>query len=181
MQPIASKSKKFLLSVALLATVAALAYSVLFGQVKKKNERISARLNDIEQSAKQEQLQSSIKQLLAETAPLREKLTGYRIAKDETALFIELLETVGREVDVLVTIESVEVVARTASPAAEDLRLAVRFEGDWQRVVRFLGLLELLPVEGRVEQALISRKREGSGTQTSQWRGDVTLLALKEK
>lgn len=181
MQPIASKSKKFLLSAALITVVAALAYSVLFVQVKKKNERISTLINDIEQNAKQESVQNSTKQLLAETAPLRRKLAGYRIAKDEAASFIEMLETVGRSVGVLVTIESVEVAARTASPPAEDLRLAVRFEGHWQSVVRFLGLLELLPVEGRVEQALISRKSEGSGTRASLWRGDVTLLALKEK
>lgn len=180
MHPINKTSRNHLLVAALLALAAATVYGVFFAQVKEKNEHISALTNAIAQSAEQEQRLLSVKALVFETAPLREKLAGYRIAKDDAVSFITGLETLGRETNVSVTIASVEVAPRTAE-GVENLRLVVRFEGSWSDVVRYLGLLELLPLEGRVEQALIARKSAGDEKNPSLWRGDATLLMLKEK
>lgn len=177
-----SNSRKILIAAASFAALAAFTYGALFWGLKKKNERVSVLINQIEQNAEQETALTSLKKFVAETATLREKLPGYRVSADGTASFIETLEALGRETGAAVAIESVERVKRPASDTAEDLRLAIHFEGGWQTVVRFLGLLELLPSEIKIEQAFLSRKAAlGEKTASSLWRGDVTLLALKAR
>lgn len=183
MQPTHRTSKTNLLIAALLALAAAVFYAVLFAQIKEKNEHVSALQNAIEQSAEREQRLVSVQKLVFETAALRKKLADYRIAKDNAVSFIAMLEKIGRETNLAVTIASVEVVPRAGADAAaaENLRLVIRFEGGFADTVRYLGLLELLPVESQVEQALVSRTSSGDGKNAPLWRGDATLLALKEK
>lgn len=178
MRPITKMSVRVLVGAACCAALSAVAYGALFAGVKQKNEQISRLVNDIERRAEEERLLVSSKALVAETAPLREKLSNYFVAKDETVSFIGQLETLGRESGVAVAIASVEAAPHDSSEVAENLRLSVTFAGAWQAVVRYLGLLESLPLEARVEQAALSRALTAGA---SEWRGDVTLLVLKEK
>lgn len=181
MHSMKSKSKKYLFTAALFALAAAVLYSFLFLQIKQKNRHISALLHTIEQSATEEQRLVSLKMLVSETVSMREKLGSYRVAKDDAVAFISELEALGREIGLAVTTISVEVSPREgAHDGSENLRLVLRFEGGWGDVVRYLGLLELLPVEGSIEQALLTRKSTEDKASPSLWRGDATLVVLKE-
>lgn len=174
MQHTVRKNRK-LLAIALLLNVAALGwYGFLFAKVKAKNERISALHNKIEAEAAEENFLTSVKALVNDTATLREKIQGFTVAPEAVVPFIELLESTGREVGVTVSIESVNPVALANATAVEMLRIQVTGKGAWAGIVRFLGLLELLPFEASVEQAVVST---GEG---SAWRLDATITVLKD-
>lgn len=145
----------------------------MFAKVKAKNERISALHNKIEAEAAEENFLTSVKTLVNDTAVLREKIQDFTVAAEGAVPFIELLESTGREVGVAVSIESVNPVALPNATAVETLRMQVTGVGAWAGVVRFLGLLELLPFEVSVEQVAVSIGEKDA------WRLDATVTVLK--
>lgn len=172
------RKNKGLLAIVLLLNVAAVGwYFFLFIEVKAKNERVSDLVNRIDAETTAENLQNSVKALVAQTAPQRVKLNSYVIEKDGAVSFIELLERVGDDVGVAVAIESVERSERAETPAVEELRLALKATGAWSGVVRFMGLLELLPYEARISQAALSKK----DAKEDPWHITLSLIVLKEK
>ncbi|OHA20901.1 MAG: hypothetical protein A2849_01985 [Candidatus Taylorbacteria bacterium RIFCSPHIGHO2_01_FULL_51_15] len=173
-----SKKNKELLLITLLLNIAAVGFlALLFIEVKTKNEHISTLINEIEAEAAKESTNQSVKALIEETAPLLAELRGYMVEKEGTVFFIELLEKEGESVGVSVDITSVEKVPLEGASKIEGLRVRLKGNSTWLGVVRFLGLLELLPYEARVEQAVISRA-EVAG---SPWRIDLSLHVLTEK
>lgn len=174
MQHTGRKNRK-LLAIALLLNVAALSgYGFLFTKVKAKNEHISALQNKIEARAAEESVLTSVKTLVNDTATLREKIQDFTVAAESVVPFIELLESTGREASVAVSIESVNPVALANATTVEALRIQVVGKGAWAGVVRFLGLLELLPFEASVEQGVVSTGER------NEWRLDATIAALKD-
>ncbi|MSU56239.1 MAG: hypothetical protein EXS51_02955 [Candidatus Taylorbacteria bacterium] len=171
------KSKELLVITLLLNLAAAGWYGFLFYEVKQKNERISNLVNEIEVRSAEENMQGSIKTLVAETEPLREKLSNYFVGKEGAVTFIELLEQAGRDVGASVTIEAVSPVELPSVSFAETLRFTIKATGTWSSVTRFLGLMEFLPYEAQIQQVVISRSAlAGEG-----WRLDFTLRVLQEK
>lgn len=177
-QTIGRKSKE-LLAITLLLNIAAIGwYCFLFFEIKEKNEHLSELTNRIEAEIAREGTISHKKDVAVETAPLREKLQSFILAKGGAISFIELLEATGNEVGAHTTIESVSTKDHPQLPTIEIMRLTLKVTGSWQAVVRLLGLLELLPYETGVEQVVVS-KREASDE--APWRADLLLTVLKEK
>ncbi|MDO8623741.1 MAG: hypothetical protein Q7R54_00045 [bacterium] len=168
-----------LLAIALLLNVAAFGlYGALFAQMKAKNEHVSELANEIEAGSSAEQALHSVKTVVSETALLRGKLQGYIVPKDGAVPFIELLESTGRDAKVTVTIVSVEEPELAGREDVDTLRITLRGAGSWREITRFLGLLELLPVESKVEQVTISH---GGQEESRPWAIDATVTALKAK
>ncbi len=176
METIKRKNKELLAIVTLLTVAAVGWYAFLFSEIRTTNRHISELLNQIDAEAVQESTQNSIKALVAETAPLRKQVQSYSIDKEESVSFIELLEDVGKEVGVAVSVQSVAIVERPGVTSFENLQLTLKATGSWQSVVRFLGLLESLPYEAQIAQATVVSV-PGDGP----WRLDLTLTVLKEK
>jgi hypothetical protein len=44
-----------------------------------------------------------------------------------------------------------------------ELRLKLKVEGSWSAVVRFLGLMEFLPLESALDQLVVSKAERGEG------------------
>ena len=177
-QTIGRKSKE-LLTITILLNIAAIGwYGFLFAEIKAKNEQVSELMNQIEAEAGKESTLASEKALVAETVPLRDKLASYFVGKDGAVSFFEFLETTGNEVGVHVSIKSPSVSDLAELSQAEELRLMLVATGSWPAVVRFLGLLEMLPYEAHVEQVVVS-KVESSGADA--WQASLSLRVLKEK
>ena len=162
-----------LLLTLLLNIGAVLVLAFLFSEVKAANERISSLSNDIELRSKQEGALRSVKDIVAETAVVRQELDTYFIEKEGVVAFLELLESVGRSAGTAVTIQVVEKRPLEGSEALEELHIKLDAVGSWEGVVQFLGLLEYLPYEAGVGQLVISRK------DAKLWRLDATVRALK--
>lgn len=170
---------KELLAVTILLNLAAIGwYGFLFAEVKAKNENTSNLMSRIRTETAEGNTLHSKKALVAETASLRGELASYLVAREGAVSFIEFLETTGDEVGAQVTVESINTHELTQSAQAEELKLALQVTGTWPAVVRFLGLLELLPYKTDLHQVVLSRAdppREDS------WQATVLVTVLKEK
>jgi len=173
MAAISGKSKRYLLLTLILNIGAVAVLAFLFYEVKVANERISGLSNDIELRSKQEGALRSVKNIVAETATVRQELETYFVEKEGVVAFLELLESIGRGAGTAVTIQKVEELPLEGSDALEELHIKLDATGSWEAVVHFLGLLEYLPYEARIGQTVISRK------DAKLWRLDATIRALK--
>lgn len=169
--------KTLLFTMVLVTLLLGVMYVFLFLSVKTKNERVSSLANDIEAESSAENTQRSTKVLVAETSKYREKLTGYLLGKENAVSFFEFLEREGGEVGVMVRIESV-VPSELATGDVEELRLSLRASGPWAEVVRYVGLLEFLPFQSRLEQLVVSKAER---QEDDPWSAQVVLVVLKEK
>ena len=173
-----SKKTKRLLGIALLLSAVAIGWYVfLFTEVKAKNESVSTLINDIEANETEEETHSSIKTIAAQTVEQRKALQNYTIAREGAVSFIELLERTGRNIGVDVTIATVRETEIAGSATFEHLTLALTAAGTWPRIIQFIGLLEFLPYEADITQAVVSK----SGKQAGLWSLSLSLSALKEK
>ncbi|MEK7207916.1 MAG: hypothetical protein AAB699_00015 [Patescibacteria group bacterium] len=171
-----AKTRIFLVIAAAAALAAAGACVFLFVQIKEKNERVSALHNEIELAAREEQVLAGQKTLLRDTAKLREELRRYFVSPDGAVAFFELLESVGARAGVTVSIESVEAEARAETSRVEELTLVLSAVGRWEDTLRFLGLLELMPLRLSIVQTALARVE---GAHASLWRADLSLRVLK--
>lgn len=176
-QSLGRKNKQLLVIIVVLNLAMVSVYVFLFLGVKTKNEHISNLLNEIESEATAENVQNSTKALVAETSALREKLKGYLVGKDDAVSFLELLEKMGGDAGATVAIDAV-MKGGLDQPEAEELRIALVATGTWSSIIHYIGLLELLPLQVKVEQLVVT-KTDKQGEEP--WRGDITLLVLKAK
>lgn len=172
------KSTELLIITILLNLAAAGWYGFLFAEVKAKNENVASLLESIEADTAAGNTLHAKKDLVADTASLREELALRIVSKEGAVPFIELLETAGASVGARVSIESIRANELSGSPTAEELELSLRITGTWASVVRFVGLLELLPYKAEVHQVLISRTESSLGRP---WEARASLTAVKEK
>src|SRR3989338_4994182 len=93
--PLGRKTKKSLLIILLLNLAAAFGYVFLFTSVKATNEHISNLVNEIDAGATAENLKQATSALVVETLPLRDKLSGYLVSREEAVSFLEFLEQTG--------------------------------------------------------------------------------------
>jgi hypothetical protein len=167
------KTKQYLILVIVLNVAVISLWAFLFLKVKASNERISTLTNEIELRVRQERTLQSVKDLVEATAEARALLNASFLKEDGAAGFLEFLESVGKGVGVVVTIKSVDEPVPSDPKALRELRVQLNADGRWKNVMQFLGVVEHLPYETRVEQVVLSRK-DPIG-----WRVDITLTALK--
>lgn len=172
------KSKELLIITILLNLAAAGWYGFLFAEVKEKNETASTLSERTEAETAAGNTLHAKEALVAGTKNLRESLMSRIIPKEGAVSFIELLESAGTSVGARVSIESIRANELSGSLIAEELELSLRITGTWASVVRFVGLLELLPYKAEVHQVLISRTESSPG---HPWEARVSLTAVKEK
>jgi hypothetical protein len=174
LQQTGRRNRELLVTVMLLNVVALGCYGVLFAQVKAKNENTSVLLNKIDAEATEAHLLASTKTLVSDTATLREQFRNFSVSREGVVPFIELLESAGKAVGVSVAINSVDTETLPGSTTMEMLRVQVTGKGSWPDIVRFFGLLEFLPFEVALEQAIVS------SSEGVLWRLAVTFTVLKD-
>lgn len=177
-QTIGRKSKE-LLAITILLNIAAVGwYGFLLTDIQATQSRIFDLTNQIGAESAEGNTLTAKKTLTVDTALFREKLALYTVGRDGAVSFIELLETIGNDIGVRVVIESATTKELTLFPQNEELRLTLTATGTWSAVVRFLGLLELLPYKAKVEQVVVSKTPPLT---RDPWRADFSLTIVKEK
>lgn len=177
-QTIGRRSKELLILLLVLNLAAVGWYGFLFWKIKEKNEHISDLTSRIEAEAATEQTIREKKALVENTAAFREKLLSFTLGSKEAVSFIEFLERTGTDAGVRATVESVSAREHPRLSSMEELRLKIKSTGSWPAIVRFLGLMELLPYEADVDQIVVSKAEFEGG---DAWRADFVLTVLKEK
>jgi hypothetical protein len=173
------RKSKELLVITLLLNLAAFGwYGFLFSEIKKKNEHISDLTNRIEAEASRERAIAYKRDIVTDTVSFRGKLRSLTLQKGGEISFLELLEKSGDTVGARASVESVTTRSHPQLESMTELRLKLKAEGSWSAVVRFLGLMEFIPLESALDQLVVSKAERGGGVYP--WRADFILIVLRE-
>ena len=112
--------------------------------------------NDILAGNKMEKRTTDILQMTKDTEEDRIKLSSYFVSKDAVVSFIEELESLSRQANVVLSIDSPLEGKDTPMSKQIYLRFNVRAEGRFQDVMHFVRLTEALPYKIFVDHVALS-------------------------
>ncbi len=177
MKTLSKKGRRWCTVAAIACLISAGVFGTLYARVLTVGSRLPALSLQIEASEKRLGTAAMLRTLASEAETSRSDVAKLMIQKEAAADFIEKIESAGRSMGVVVAVDSVEPRPHTASDL-EELRVVLHTTGGWEKVARFVALMETLPIESRVLQAAFSRTGTEGG---ALWRADITLAALKER
>lgn len=148
-------------------------YAFMVSAVNANVARMGAALAEADAlSARAASLQSA-SALLSEVAPLRDELASAIIRSGEDVRAIEIVEAVGADERVDVSIASVA--PRSAGwQRHEQVALSTSVEGTYPRIARFLAALEAYGTAVRLESITLEKSGDTS------WFGTVAVTFIKE-
>lgn len=169
---------------AVLASAGIFGCYVFFTLIKSAVERAyTAEAAIVIQSAKKEQFQL-IKSVLSEINPDIRSLSARLVDTEGTIAIIESVESLGRSIGMEAKINSVGV--KGADPKSKDaknqttenLLLNFSVSGPWDKVYRFLKIVEHLPYKTSIQNVSLNRI---SADKVSVWNGSFSISILKNK
>ena len=104
--------------------------------------------------------------LLADMGDGAPGLGSYYLGAEGVAPFIEEIEGIGRKAGIetlLIHSVTLQPLAAGSIASMEELRLAVQAEGDWGEAVRFLSMLESLPLPVSFSSVTLEKRQGESG------------------
>jgi hypothetical protein len=160
--------------------VSILLYTLLFLTIGQSREKLINLESTLEQVVLEEQQYLSQKILLKDTQEDRVELDSYFLTEAGIATFLEEIEMLGEDANVLVNIDSVDVRGSEDEEISDVLDVALDVSGNWVSLFHYLSLMESLPLALTVEKSAMSIS--GSGEEGSvDWKGsfDITVAILK--
>lgn len=183
--PSEKKSKKDLnyqlifSALAALNIIGVLLYGILFYSIGVKEKNVAALIISLESETKKAAGLKSLTNVIQTTEEKRKKLDSYFLHFGDIVPFIEGVESLGKDIGVVVNFESVNVSERNGNAY---LAVDLKTEGSLSSTVRFLSLLELLPRSVSFEKVFMEQK--SAGEKTTFWAGSFVVNVLsftKEK
>ena len=184
------KTKKIFV-IALFFSVAIVgAYCYLWVEIIQKNQNIGILLGEAEALNLEKEIFSSVKEKVAETMPMREKLTEFFIPKDGVVSFLNTVQTLGAGNKLEFKVGSVAIEDEAGVPDSfENVKLNVDAEGTWDDLYRFATLAELMPFKVSVDQIdleIVPKEISNTSKKTvtpaiQRWTGKISLRVLKLK
>ncbi len=146
-----SKIKKTLIFLFIIDAGLFVLGSLTFWDIKTMNEQTSVFENEIIINTKREEALDSVVNMINDTKLSVAKLDTFFVGKDEAlAGFIKLVESMAKGAGVNATVGSVS----DEGVAKDLLRMKLTFNGPWQSVINFIGILESVPY--KIETANLS-------------------------
>ncbi len=180
-----SDTKSLLIGLLVLNGVFLAVWVFLFLGTKAKNENASSIINTIEQKSRDQQLDSSIQKILAETNSQRDEISSYKIGKDSVVQFLQSIEDMGSSTQTRVHVNTVNQVENpdpgkgTLPPT---LHLTISVDGSWSGVFAVLKALENLPNSSNINTVTLTHKDNiaapEKGSAQATWQGNFDLFVL---
>jgi len=180
-----NKSSKIVLgSILLLFILCCAIFYFLYNDIKTKNINSSTTLNTLSAQKEMQDYVFSTKKLLENVVDDTEVLKSFILAKDEDVLFIEGLESVAKNNNLTIVIDSlnIENTKELAPSGVAILKVKLKVKGSWASVYRFLSLTESLPVKTKTDKFVLIKTVTGQGQDSSAsdvWEGVLDISVLK--
>lgn len=119
-----------------------------------------------------------VRAFVTETSEMRSELAGYLLASDDPIDFLNLLEQMGQEANVLLTVVSLSreepVVAKGTNNdiQAPQVRVALLVEGAWENIYHLLALLETMPYSLSIDRVHVTEEKTETGFV---WSGQIGI------
>lgn len=173
-----------ILVVALLVFLGVLAlYGGLHYMIVRHQAELVALHNHVGVVSQTQESIRSMQTLVEETTAQRNELNGYLLAVDDPAPFLELVEAIGTDAQVELTISNVveELGEKTVQPGKATLgppsvhvSVSLEASGTWSELYAFITLLETMPYAVTIAQVALERDTEGGA---GRWTALITVHA----
>ncbi len=186
-----SLHKKILIFVVLLGVALAFVYYQLFQYIKNTNETASKGEYDVVVSFKKQQYVSSTDKLVFAANPDINKVSNSIVATDGDIVLIEQIESSARSQGITISIDSLSIEddPLLAGSQMTFLKIKAKTKGSWGNTYQFLGEVESLPYQLRIEHfdMLNSQSISDGGSPSapitsknnSEWAGLFEMRVLK--
>ncbi|HYC34756.1 MAG TPA: hypothetical protein VEC13_03425 [Candidatus Paceibacterota bacterium] len=166
--------------------------SAFYVLIYKKTGKLFLESNDIKariESARIKNIEmESVRRDIKATLGDYEKIQNIFIEKEGVVDFIQTMESLGKEIGVVVEIESVkDEEFEPVSPTRERLLISFSAEGTRTDTLAFLKLMEFMPHKIDFKRAVLSRGNAGEvaeqdGAASGNWKltADISVLKAKE-
>jgi hypothetical protein len=152
-----------------------------------ETKRLAGRIDSIRNQNQQEE---SLNSLVENTVQARQSLDDYFVQPNESASFITKIEQIADDTRVDLQIGNVSVEPFTANTNSdgsasdksqfENLVLEVQANGDWERIIHFVRVLELLPEKTEVSEVSFEQSSQpGPNDSTPPWSVNLTISVIK--
>lgn len=138
-------------------------------------ERIASAVASAEALSARDLALQSAQVLMTEVEPLAESLSTAVLSEQNVVRAIEIIERLGAEENLDVSVSTVETNAVPSWEHHERVVVVVSVEGVYARIAAFLARLEAYPIALRIESGAF----EQSGARS--WFGTVTITFVKQK
>ena len=163
------------------------AYYFLYLEIKQKNENIAILQSNLSMQDNKQEYVLSTQRILQNMKLDIDNINSSIVSKEGDVGFIEGLESLARENNIKITIDSLLFEDQAAfNPAAvTSLRVKAKIEGDWSGVYTFLSELESLPYKVKMDKVSIENGDAEADlsvvTPSTGWQGFFELHVLKYK
>jgi hypothetical protein len=172
-----TNTKKILITCIVLNVLIFASYGFLLWGIYAKANLASNLVTEAAEDVEKDRTLRLIKASLAENEDFLSHVDSFFIPADGVVDFISLLEQLGVESGVELSIGSVSIDSESESASKEVLSLNIQTEGSWQDTFTFLSLLENLPY--RIEFVNTALRLFGA-TESILFSGSQRTLASEE-
>ena len=151
-------------------------------QLKNKNENITSLLNEITSQDRKQQYLFSTKKLIETDNTDISRINNSIIASDGDLKFIEDIESLAHQNDLLINIDSLSIDKVPNSSTVVFLKVRAKVIGSWDSNYTFLAKLESLPLKVKIERIDLNNTRsELDNKKISEWQDTIDIRVLKYK
>ncbi|MBI3633152.1 MAG: hypothetical protein HY226_02570 [Candidatus Vogelbacteria bacterium] len=145
-------------------------YDLLTNRLAMVSE-LSARVNDLKQSNDQS---LALQNIVSTTKGAHNKLNLYFITRATVGNFIGELDSYGERANVSLTLSAPSVEKDKQIGAGKYLQFNLRAEGEFDRAIHFLELIETMPYKIKVTSMTMGRL-DGGSTKSKVWYEEITF------
>lgn len=171
-----TKTQGILLIAAGACCAALGAYVLLHRAIMRTHADLIQTHADYNRITLEKEHRTSIRALIAETADIRNELTGYLMPADDPIAFLADVEAAGAKAGVALVVESINGEAPGNKPDAGPVRPIIRIvlfaEGGWNNLYHFATLLETMPYAITLEGFSVSETTLDTGYG---WKGQIQM------
>jgi hypothetical protein len=180
--------KGILTAIILLEMAFCLLYYFGLNDIRDKNNNIYVLKNNLSSQVEKQRYMSSMEQMIENTDTNITKINTSIIQKGEDVKFIEEIEGIAKDNNLIINIDSLSVEENTSfvSSGLAILKVKANMSGGWAGVYSFLSQIESMPFRIKIDKfALISNVDQVMvGTKSAnskQWQGIFEISVLKYK
>ncbi len=179
-----SRTKQVFFSLGALAIVLALALFGFYTLIQNKINDVSTYQSELQTKFQNQEKDRALRDVVKNSGSDIDHLISRIVATDGAVSFIEMIESLARERNLTINVDSVNTTPTAShSDAFELLTLNLEVEGGWANNQHFLAELETLPYNVSLKAVSFSTAGGDPSTKRSNpvWNGAITISTLKKK
>ncbi len=180
----ASRTTALIVSLVLLAFLTGVCVFEIYS-IRSKNQEASILQSESEAGTRKESLAQSMRSLKNSARNELAELDTFIINKAGIVSFIELLEGIARDMNLVIDISSVDAEKGEPTNVPQKVSISLEIEGGWEPNIRFIRAVENLPYPIKIENVTLFRTdvQGGSGqaSTSNNWATRMTLILFTYK